>query len=118
MTSVLGYARTYFIGGSFPFHPDPLPWPGEIARFHQLLADLDRLLATDTPLREISEPQLLQGPLADVMTHVGQLALLRRLEGSPIPPENFIFAEVAVGRVSSDQPAPARPDREWPEGPR
>ncbi|MFN0181035.1 MAG: hypothetical protein ACKVZ0_19690 [Gemmatimonadales bacterium] len=118
MTSVLGYARTYFIGGSYPMRPEPLPtWAAEVDRFHGVLGDLDRLLREGAPLREITERQLLQGPLSDVMTHVGQLALLRRLSGSPIAPENFIFAEVDPTRLGPDQAAPARPDPEWPERP-
>jgi hypothetical protein len=118
MTSVLGYARTFFVGGSFPRHLDPLPtFAAEIGRFHETLEALSRELEAGTPLREIAEAQLLQGPLADVMTHVGQLALLRRLAGHPVPPENFIFADVRAERLGPDQPPPARPDAEWPERP-
>lgn len=116
MTSVLGYARTFMIGGTYPVHPDPLPNSDEeINRFHEVLEDLGHLLAEGTPLKEITEQQLLQGPLSDVMTHAGQLALLRRLQGSPIPPENFVFADIAPERLGRNQSAPRRPDKEWPE---
>lgn len=116
MTSVLGYARTFMIGGQYPIHPDPLANADEeINRFHEVLEDLGRLLAESTPLRNINEQQLLQGPLSDVMTHAGQLALLRRLHGSPVPPENFIFADIAPERLGRNQSAPRRPDKEWPE---
>jgi hypothetical protein len=118
MTSVLGYARTFFVGGSYPFHPEPLPtFTGEIERFHAMVAELGRHLSAATPLQGISTLQLLQGPLADVMTHVGQLALLRRLAGAPVAPENFLFAEVSPDRLGADQPLPARPDPEWPDRP-
>ena len=118
MTSVLGYARTLFVGGSYPRCPDPLPtFAAEIARFHETLDALSRELEAGTPLRDVSEQQLLQGPLADVMTHIGQLALLRRLAGAPVPPENFLFADVRADRLGADQPRPARPDAEWPERP-
>lgn len=117
MTSVLGYAGTFFVGGSYPRHPEPLAFAGEIERFHAMVAELAAHLAGDTPLQGITTPQLLQGPLADVMTHVGQLALLRRLAGAPVPPENFIFAEIDPDRLGPDQPLPARPDAEWPERP-
>ena len=60
--------------------------------------------------------RMLQGPFADAMTHVGQLAMLRRLAGSPVPPENFILADVVAENVGPDQPQPASPDEEWPEG--
>ncbi len=116
MTSILGYARTFIVGGQYPIHPDPLANADEeINRFHEVLEDLGRLLAEGAPLQGITERQLLQGPLSDVMTHVGQLALLRRLHGSPVPPENFIFADIAPERLGRNQSTPRHPDKEWPE---
>ena len=116
MTSVLGYARTFFIGGSY--RPEPLPaFDAEVQRFHEMLADLAGHLERGTPLQGIAAEQLLQGPFADAMTHAGQLAMLRRLSGAPIPPENFVFAKVSAENLGPDQPPPARPDREWPERP-
>jgi len=75
------------------------------------------LLEQGAIANELTDDQLLQGPLADVMTHVGQLALLRRLAGAPIPPENFIHATVRVGHLGSAQAAPAAPDAVWHEAP-
>jgi len=116
MTSVLGYARTFFIGGSY--RPEPLPaFAAEIQRFHEMLADLAAHLERGTPLTGIAPEQLLQGPFADAMTHAGQLAMLRRLSGFPIPPENFVFAKVSAENLGPDQPPPARPDKHWPEAP-
>ncbi len=116
MTSVLGYARTYFRGGDY--RPDRLPsLAEEITRFHAMLADLAQHIEDDTPLRGITPEQLLQGPFADAMTHAGQLAMLRRLSGSPVPPENFIVADIDPQNVGPDQPAPASPDDVWPEAP-
>ena len=118
MTSLLGYVRTHFRGGSYPVKPDALPtFSAEIKRFHEMLEAVGDLLAGGTPLREISTEQLLQGPFADIMTHVGQLALLRRLADSPVPPENFIQADIRADRLHADQPPPARPDTHWPEAP-
>jgi hypothetical protein len=115
MTSVLGYARTFFLGGIY--RPEPLPTvQAEIDRFHGTLEELSRLLEGGAPLQGITGLQLLQGPLSDVMTHVGQLSLLRRLHGSPVPPENFIYADISASRLGEDQPPPRRPDSEWPEG--
>ena len=57
--------------------------------------------------------QFLQGPLSDAMTHAGQLAMLRRLAGEPVPSENFIFAKVSADNVGPDQPEPAAPDAWW-----
>ncbi|HZI58061.1 MAG TPA: hypothetical protein VFF39_14865 [Verrucomicrobiae bacterium] len=112
MTGVLGYARTFFLGGIW--QPDKLEsFAAEIARFHQVLEALGTALEEERPVREISMDQLLQGPLADAMTHAGQLALLRRLAGSPVPPENFVRATITANNLGADQPAPVAPDPGW-----
>jgi hypothetical protein len=114
MTSVLGYARTHFIGGTY--RAEPLPdLDAEVARFHEMLEDLGRHLDGGTPLRDTTEERLLQGPFADAMTHAGQLAMLRRLAGSPVPPENFILAAVDETNLGPDQPNAVSPDSDWPE---
>ena len=116
MTGVLGYARTFFLGGSF--RADALDTlAAEEHRFHLMLRELGALLASGLPLHGITEEQLLQGPLADAMTHAGQLALMRRLAGAPVPPENFVYAAISVDRLGPDQAEPVSPDREWPEKP-
>jgi hypothetical protein len=46
------------------------------------------------PLTPETTKRLLQGPVADAISHVGQLALLRRLIGSPIAGENFYAAAI------------------------
>ncbi|MFN0278583.1 MAG: hypothetical protein ACKVRN_08275 [Pyrinomonadaceae bacterium] len=113
MASVLGYARTFFIGGSY--RPEPLEnFEDETARFHEMLSDLRRLLDEETPLIDITEERMLQGPFSDVMTHAGQLAMLRRLHGEPVRSENFVFADVSADNVSSKQPDPVAPDEHWP----
>ena len=114
MDSLMGYARTYFIGGSYR-PPELEDFQATIAHFHEVLADLARLLGEGAEFHGITAEQFLQGPFSDAMTHAGQLALLRRLAGSPVPPENFIFAEVRTSNLGPDQPLPARPDKEWPE---
>ncbi len=116
MDSVLGYARTHFIGGSYR-PPELSDFQATIVHFHEVLADLARLLADGTEFRGITAEQFLQGPFSDAMTHAGQLAMLRRLAGSPVPPENFIFAQVSASNLGPDQPLPARPDKNWPEKP-
>ncbi|HJU69084.1 MAG TPA: hypothetical protein VJ650_12670 [Gemmatimonadaceae bacterium] len=116
MTSVLGYARTFFAGGRY--WPDPEPdLAGEIRRFHAMIVDLGDHLERGDSLHGTTPARLLQGPFADAMTHAGQLALLRRLAGSPVPPENFIVAAIDPGNLGANQPAPVSPDREWPEAP-
>ncbi|HLY68713.1 MAG TPA: hypothetical protein VKR53_03220 [Puia sp.] len=109
MSDVIGYARTFFIGGIF--RAEPLSsFAEEVERFHFLLGDLSAHLAAGTAIKEISLTQLMQGPVADAMTHAGQLALLRRLAGLPVPSENFIFAEISADNLGSNQPLPAAPD--------
>ena len=117
MASLMGYARTFFEGGTY--RPEPLPsFADEVARFHLQLDALGDTLAAGTPIREITLEQLLRGPIADALTHAGQLGLLRRLSGSPVPPENFIYAGMSPDNLGPDQPPPARPDTHWPERPK
>ena len=99
MTSVLGYARTFFIGGLY--RPEALDsLAEEIERFHEMLGLLAQHLRNGDPLLEdVTEERMLQGPLSDAMTHAGQLALLRRLAGAPIAPENFIVADIRADRL-------------------
>ena len=117
MASVLGYARTHFIGGRY--WPEPLDsLEAEVERFHEMLGLLaEHLRNGDALLDGMSEERLLQGPFSDAMTHAGQLALLRRLAGAPVPPENFIVAEIKEDRLGPDQADPASPDQVWPEAP-
>lgn len=118
MTSLMGYVRTFFVGDTYPVKPGPLPtFKDEMGRFHEMIQAVGALLDTERPLRDISTEQLLQGPFADVMTHVGQLALLRRLADAPVAPENFIYADIQSDRLGPEQPLPARPDAQWPERP-
>jgi hypothetical protein len=112
MTSVIGYARTTLHGGTF--EPAPLPtFAEEIARFHETLAGLHTDFADAELHAQISDEQFLQGPLSDAMTHAGQLAMLRRLAGSPVASEDFIFAAVDAANVSAQQPEPVAPDSWW-----
>ena len=85
----------------------PLPWEEEVARFHAALERFDASLASGEPLR-VPPEKLFQGPVADALTHVGQIAILRRLAGSPVRGENYFRAEIAAGRVGQDQAAPRR----------
>jgi hypothetical protein len=83
----------------------PLPWNDEVARFFNGLRELDLYLASgETVCAQVE--RLFQGPIADALTHVGQIALMRRLAGSPILGENYFKAEIAPGQVAREQPAP------------
>ncbi len=99
------------VQGSERWHNStPLPWPEEKQRFFAALKAFDDYLASAEPLNAAAEP-LFQGPIADALTHVGQIAMLRRLAGSPACSENFFVAKIATGQVSADQPAPVQPLR-------
>jgi hypothetical protein len=84
---------------------EPLPWDQEVARFFAALQTFDAYLASDQPLKASTE-KLFQGPVADALTHVGQLAILRRMAGTPIRGENYFLAEIVAGRVGAEQAAP------------
>jgi hypothetical protein len=70
-----------------------------------VLKKFDDYLASTTPVQAPLE-KLFQGPIADAFTHVGQIAILRRLAGEPIKGENYYVAEIAAGRVGADQAKP------------
>jgi hypothetical protein len=85
----------------------PLHWDEEVARFYASVKEFDAFLAGPSTI-EASLGRLLQGPIADAMTHVGQLAMLRHLFGSPIRGENYFKADIVVGQVGPVQPPPRR----------
>jgi hypothetical protein len=85
----------------------PLAWNAEVARFFTALKKFDDYLASPEPLHSPADG-LFQGPLADALTHIGQLAMLRRLAGCPIKGENYFKAEIVAGRVGANQSAPRR----------
>jgi len=82
----------------------PLEWNREVERFFAALSAFDAYLASDEPMGASLE-RLFQGPIADALTHVGQLTMLRRLARSPIRGENYSVAEIVAGRVRKEQTA-------------
>lgn len=88
-----------FFGGEYAT-PDEVSWSEELARLEAKMIELDVLLIERAQPTELTMAQVLQGPISDAMTHAGQLALYRRLAGSPIPAENFTKADIAAGQVS------------------
>jgi len=85
----------------------PLPWNAEVDRFFATLEKFDDYLASPAPLYGSAEG-LFQGPVADALNHIGQIAMLRRLAGAPILGENYFKAGIAAGRVGLDQAVPHR----------
>ena len=82
----------------------PRSWNEEVARFHEALARFDEFLAADAELATTCE-RLFQGPIADALTHVGQLTMLRRIAAAPIKGENYSVAKIEAGRVGVEQAA-------------
>jgi hypothetical protein len=87
------------------YNSPPLPWNEEVQRFFVSLTKFDEFLASSEPLQATPE-KLFQGPVADALTHVGQIAMLRRLAGDAVKAENFYKAEIVAGRVGADQAKP------------
>lgn len=84
----------------------PLPWDQGAERFFTALEAFDHYLASDAPIGSPAEA-LFQGPIADALTHVGQLAMLRRVAGAPVRGENYFKADIVAGRVGVEQSKPA-----------
>ncbi len=105
MTSVLGYVRSCFEGTERPLMDPLADLAAETTRFHAMIEDVARHIRAGTEPRGMSEEQILQGPFADALTHVGQLAMLRRLSGSPVQRESFVQAKVDPADLGPDPPA-------------
>jgi len=85
----------------------PLAWDEECQRFFASLEAFEAYLNSDQPLHFPPE-KLFQGPIADALTHTGQLTMLRRLAGAPIRGENYFKADIVAGRVGSEQTPPSK----------
>jgi hypothetical protein len=83
----------------------PREWNEDVARFFASLAALDEYLASNAPLA-VPPEKLFQAPIADALTHIGQISMLRRIAGSPVRAENFSRADIAAGRVGPEQTPP------------
>jgi hypothetical protein len=99
MSAVLLHAQSFLAQLENPRMPLG-SWEEEVGRFFRILSELDISLESGTPWNGRTEEQILQGPLADAMTHIGQLAMLRRIASSPIPKESFDEAAISPGNLS------------------
>ncbi len=108
MGDLLHWALSMAQGNPAWLESKPLPWPQEQQRFFAALSAFDAYLASSSPVQAPIE-RLMQGPIADALTHAGQLAMLRRLAGAPTRGENFYVAAIAIGQVNSVQPEPVKP---------
>lgn len=85
----------------------PLPWEEECERFFTALKKFDDYLASEKPL-QVSAEKLFQAPIADALTHIGQIAMLRRMAGVAMKSEYYFLSEITVGRVGADQVPPRK----------
>jgi len=84
-----------------------LSWDHGVARFFASLKKFDDFLASSEPV-QVPLEKLFQGPIADALTHIGQIAILRRMAGAPVKGENYFVADIVTGRVGADQSPPKR----------
>ncbi len=105
LADLMAWACTAVRGKAKYEDSPPTTWEREIARFFGNLAELDAYVATDQALASGCE-KLLAGPIADALTHVGQLAMLRRMAGAPIVAESYYRADIRAGAVGAIQPPP------------
>lgn len=107
MGDLYDWALTIVSGKQVWKDSEPLPWDREVERFFASLKKFDEYLASGAPLHDCPAA-LFQGPIADSLTHIGQIAMLRRLAGCSIKGENYHKAEIIAGRVGAEQAAPRR----------
>lgn len=100
---VLRFARRSFDPGYEGPAAVDMDWAQLIAAIHEELEGLDGHLRRGDRPQEFRLETLVQGPFADVLTHVGQLAMLRRLHGTPVPGQSYVRARIELGRVGPDQ---------------
>ena len=96
------WALSIALGKQTWHNSNPKPWSQEVERFFAVVKAFDEYLASDNELA-VDPEKLFQGPVADSLTHIGQIAMLRRMAGGPVKGENYFVAEIESGRVGPDQ---------------
>src|SRR5258707_2613173 len=104
---LLDWALSIAKGSETWNNAEPLAWDREVDRFHVALKRFDDYLASEAELDATCE-RLFQGPIADALTHIGQIAMLRRIAGEPMKGENYSRAKIEAGRVGAEQETPKR----------
>jgi hypothetical protein len=103
LADLFDWALSMASGKSEWVQSKPGAWRKEVERFHASLLAFDRYLASDASLG-VTPEELFQGPVSDALTHIGQIAILRRQDNSPVRSEVYVKADIAPGRVGTDQP--------------
>jgi hypothetical protein len=107
MGDLFDWALSMLKGEEIWHDAHPQEWSREVARFCDSLQKFDAYLASNAPIA-CPLDKLFQGPIADAFTHVGQLAMLRRLSGAPIKGENYFKADIIIGKVGLGQSKPRK----------
>jgi len=107
MGDLFDWALSMLKGEEIWHDSHPQDWDREVARFCDSLQKFDTYLASNAPIA-CPLDKLFQGPIADAFTHIGQLAMLRRLSGTPIRGENYFNADIIIGKVGLEQSKPRR----------
>ena len=104
VSDLLDWGLSLAKGGHEWHDSEPLDWNRGTLRFFDAIEALGAYLGSDLPI-ECPPEKVFQGPIADALTHIGQIAMLRRLAGAPVRGENYFCAEICAARVGPDQPA-------------
>jgi hypothetical protein len=107
MGDLFDWALTIAKGQGVWHDSPPQAWDHEVARFYASVKEFDTYLASSSTIACPFE-KLIQGPITDALTHVGQLAMLRHLFGAPIIGENYFMADIVAGRVGPEQSKPRK----------
>jgi hypothetical protein len=105
MGDLFDWALTMADGKAVWHDATPLPWNDEVARFFAALERFDARLADGRPLAN-PPSKIFAGPIADALTHTGQINFLRRMSGAPVKGESYFRADIEPGRVGQDQAPP------------
>lgn len=108
IVDLLQWARRFCAGDEDAFTiTEPTTWDGDVGRFYAALDELDHAAQASAPIPASLE-RLFQAPIADALTHIGQIALLRRMAGAPVLGESYRKAEIVAGRIGPEQAPPGR----------
>jgi len=105
VSDLFDWALSIAMGQQKWHNSQPLPWEQGVERFFAALKKFDDFLASSEPVQAPLE-KLYQGPIADALTHIGQISILRRMAGVPVKGENYYQAEIEAGRVGPEQSKP------------
>jgi hypothetical protein len=101
------WALSKSMGKRVRSEPNLKNWNNTVSRFYNSVRKFDMFLANENEI-DCPVEKLLQGPIADALTHVGQLAMIRRLVGAPVKGENYFDADIAIGRIGPEQSHPIK----------